>query len=304
MKIASIDVGSYTARMLVAELKERGFIPIIRTREYINVAEFFENYIKKEGINRTAQVIKRFSEIAEKKGATKIYAVGTGVIRRAKNKDEFISAIKKETGIEIVPISEMQEALLTAEGVMYSLSIKEIPVLITDIGGGSTEFFLKKKDTNLIHSIPIGAALLKKRLETDPPKKEDLDKAFEYIDELIKKRLFSCWVKAAVGTGGTITTLSAVLHKIPFNMISPERLNGKIIRYDELIRLFQKMSKMDTMKIAATFGLDKNRAKVIISGTIILLSIMDFFHLSEIITSLSDILEGIILNPKILKGDI
>lgn len=303
-KIAGIDVGSYTARMLIAEKHENRIVPILRMRDYINIADSFteQEIILDDATKRCINVLNAFLKEVKKNKVEEICAVGTGVIRRAKNRDDFIYQVKKYTGVGIIPISGKKEAFLTAEGVIYAISLKESNFEIVDIGGGSIEFFIKRGKVILPYSIPIGAAVLQNRfILTDPPLDSEIEKAFLYIKNLLKDRMLPNKAENLIGTGGTIATLAAICHRIPFEMISPENLNGKRISYNQIKSIFEEIRHMDLSERINRFGLDKNRARVIISGTIILLSTIEIFHVFEMTVSLSDILEGIILRAECIR---
>ncbi len=312
-RIASIDIGSYTARMIIADknINTGQIFPKFRFRDYINVADYFteDGIIKDEGINKTIDIIKRFYQQTKRNQVEKILAVATGVIRSATNKDYFINRLKQETGIEIIPISGVKEAILTAEGVLYSIDIKNKDTwLIIDIGGGSTEFFINKHGKHEIYSIPIGAAVLNNRyLHNDPPNIFQLNKLSQYINNMLKTHLQEIvypTFDVIIGTGGSITSLAAVIHRMPLKEVTPEKINGKVLLKQRIKDLLTNMLTMDIEKRTKIFALDKNRAKVIIPGIIILLNIMDFFYSYYIIVSLSDLLEGLLLKPHALKEEI
>jgi len=309
-KLASVDIGSYTARMLIAfkEFAPDKIIPISRIREYISIADYFEEpgIIKEYAIKKTTEVINRFALRAHQEKVEHIFAVGTGLIRRAINRNEFITQIEKSTGIRIIPISGKQEACLTAKGVIYSLEIKnDKNFAIVDIGGGSTEFFIRGDRQDIICSIPIGAAILhNKYIFSDPPKERELYKICAHVKGMLKEHISAYDnFDIIIGTGGTIAALAAVMEGILIQDISPQRINGKILGYNRIKNLLDKMKDMDLKERINILGLDKKRAKIIISGIIILITIMDFFSLEHIIVSLSDLLEGILLKPQILQEE-
>ena len=309
-KIASIDIGSYTARMLIAfkENKSDKIIPISRMREYINVADYFEEsgIIKKDAVKIVAKVLNGFVSHVRQKGVDSVIAVGTGVIRSAQNRNEFINHIEKATGIRIIPISGAQEARLTAEGAIHSLEIEdEKNFVIVDIGGGSTEFFIRIENRDKAFSIPMGAAILHNRyISSDPPREADLNRVYSHAVAMLKGDLRAFKdLDIVVGTGGTITALAAIIHRLPLQKISPERINGRILKYVQIKGVLEEIKDMDLNQRANIMGLDKKRAKVIIPGIIILMSIMDLFSLTRITVSLSDLLEGIILMPRILQEE-
>lgn len=308
--LASIDIGSYTARMLIAE-KDSGtnnIVPISRFRDYINIADGFEEpgIIKDEAISRTINVLKRFAFYAKEKKVTTTYAVGTGLIRSAINKDSFINKVREETEIEIQPISGRQEALFTAEGVIHALGIEHKKnFIIIDIGGGSTEFFIRRDRKNNLFSIPIGAAILhNKYISSDPPEEVQIYKLCDHIRKTLRDFVSLDYYDMIIGTGGTITSLAAVIYNISLKSISPENINGKNLTNSQIRNVLNKIKKMDIEQRINILNLDRNRAKVIIAGTIILLKIMDLFKADNIIVSLSNLLEGILLRPQILKEEV
>lgn len=310
-KLASIDIGSYTARMLIArkETLSNKIIPTSRKREYISIADYFEEpgIIKKEAIERTVQVVNRFVLYAQREGVEQIIAVGTGVIRRAMNKDNFITQVKEATGIRIVLVSGKQEACLTAEGVIHSLRLKDKGSLfIVDIGGGSTEFFIKKDGKAFIYSIPIGAATLHNRyINSDPAKEDELYKVCSHVKGVLKEHLNGQNnFEIIIGTGGTVTALVALIYGMDMHGISLEKVNGKILKYGILKNLFEKIKRMNLEQKINILGLDNKRAKVIIPGIIILTNIMHLLPSEYITVSLSDILEGILIKPQILQEEI
>lgn len=299
-KVASFDIGSYTARMLIAAI-ERGILSsVLRLREYINIAYSIENgRISEDAIKRTSSVIGRFLDIAKKNSVDSIYAIGTGVIREAKNRKEFLKRIEEETGLKINVISGKEEAVLSAKGAIYSLGIKREDLAVIDIGGGSTEFFIKKEKEE-VFSVRIGAAVLtKKYLLSDPPKKEETDRVLSIIEEKLKNKLVQYTdFDTIIGVGGTITSLAIALYKIPLSEVSPENINGRRLGKEDVAVLLEEMKNMKTEKRAKAFGLDIERSKVIVAGTEILLKIMELLKAKEIIVSMSDLLEGIILKEE------
>lgn len=299
-KVASFDIGSYTARMLIAAV-ERGILSsVLRLREYINIAYSIENgRISEDAIKRTSSVIGRFLDIAKKNSVDSIYAIGTGVIREAKNRKEFLKRIEEETGLKINVISGKEEAVLSAKGAIYSLGIKREDLAVIDIGGGSTEFFIKKEKEE-VFSVRIGAAVLtKKYLLSDPPKKEETDRVLRIIEEKLKNKLVQYTdFDTIIGVGGTITSLAIALYKIPLSEVSPENINGRRLGKEDVAVLLEEMKNMKTEKRAKAFGLDIERSKVIVAGTEILLKIMELLKAKEIIVSMSDLLEGIILKEE------
>jgi len=166
-RIAAIDIGSHTTRMLAAEVvdSDQQFRPILRRRIYTHLAEGFtgtkSGALSNDAIERTARAIKNFAAAARKIGVDEIRAVSTGVARRADNKNFFIDAVKTRAGVEVEIISGELEALLTRRGVIHgSGAINNDSHVVFDLGGATTEFIWGKENDLKIKSLPIGALVL------------------------------------------------------------------------------------------------------------------------------------------------
>ena len=229
------------------------------------------------------------------------HAIATGVVRDATNRDEFLCRISEQTGIRARLISGDEEAQLTARGVLHTLGVQNRPPLIFDLGGGSTEFFFKGKDTQIVKSIPLGAMILtKEHLKSDPPREIEVDSLSGYIDHCLNR---SCPVfsgrddrLSVVGTGGTVTTLALMLHEIAPDHISAERINGLVLERQQIETLFDKMRIMTFEERSTLPGLDKGRAGIILAGSLIVIRILHFLKAFQLTVSLSDLLEGILIN--------
>ena len=272
-----------------------------RKRAYIRmVEETGHKVIGSAAIGRALNALEDFSRLMEDLNVRFIHAVATGVGREAHNRDEILGRIYERTGILVKPISGSEEALLTGKGVRDSLNIRAEPYLIFDLGGGSTEFLLGRKEGQTVRSIPLGAlALTREFLKSDPPKEDELEALSGRMDEALRQ------VPGAdpgsgpltmAGTGGTVTTLGAMLHGIPVEEISPERMNGLILERRQLDGLSREMRNLSLDKRARLPGLDRERADVILAGVLLVIRILDFFQAPKLFVSLSDLLEGLLID--------
>jgi exopolyphosphatase / guanosine-5'-triphosphate,3'-diphosphate pyrophosphatase len=307
-RIAAIDAGSHTTRMLVAEIIDSPLIfkPLARRRTYTHLAEGFTGDkagdLSQEAIQRTAAAIKNFAALAGKSGADEIRAVATGAARRAENKDSFLGAVKDKAGVEVEIISGEQEALLTKRGVIHgSGAVSSDSHVVFDLGGATTEFIWGKEDDLKIKSLPVGALVLTRGfLNSDPPKDEMVDRLSEELDAILAKGLSVETEKLSgiqlTGSGGTATTLAAIINRIGVRKILPENINGLIIERQQIESLFNRIKTMPLKQRQKIRGMEQGRAEVILAGTLAILRIMHFFSSTEISVSYSDILEGIIIS--------
>jgi exopolyphosphatase/guanosine-5'-triphosphate,3'-diphosphate pyrophosphatase len=310
--LASMDIGSHTARLLVAQRigASQLFEPLFRKRAYIRLAQDFHTDIKgalkPEAIARTLNALEDFASVARRYGVENTHAVCTGVVREASNRDEFLRLIYKRTGIEVEIISGEEEAWLTEKGVLHALGMGNRPSMIFDLGGGSTEFIYGEPESRKVKSVPLGAMVLtQKYVTSDPPKKESVEALGKAVDRLLRVSFseYRCPRNDAplVGTGGTVTTLAAMIYAIDTEEIRPERMNGLILEMEPLEDLFARIRTMTTHERLKLSGLDPGRADVIPGGCLAVIRILRFFKSPRMVVCLSDLLEGILI--AYLKGE-
>ena len=308
--LASIDLGSYTARLLVAEPQEDGQIRALdRQRIYVRIGN--EQSLLRSGLLSTAaqaraiRALKSLSCRAKDLGVTQTIAVATGVFRQASNRGEFSEGVRKETGLDVKLISGSEEARLTAKGALSALKSTSPPWMVFDLGGGSTEFVFRHSDSSLrdaVFSLPLGAAVLTRRfLGQDPPGPRQLRRLERAIKEILDNGLpiFKDIEKESitvVGTGGTVTSIAAMVRNLSLEEVSAERLNGTQISSSQIEEIFDRIRKLPSPLRAQLPGLDTDRAEVIIAGMLGVMFIMKHLKANYLVVSLSDLLEGLLLD--------
>jgi exopolyphosphatase/guanosine-5'-triphosphate,3'-diphosphate pyrophosphatase len=303
---ASIDIGTHTARLLIASGPEQSgnIRAFSRKREYIRLAEHFdyskERIIQPEAIDRTLNVLQAFLQDIKMFNVRSIHAIATGVVRDAENRDEFLGRIYEETGIQVKLVAGDEEALLTARGTLHALDSQSRPILIFDLGGGSTEFFYAGNDTRAVKSIPLGSMILtEKYLTSDPPEDNQLHWLSRHIDQTLGECREDILLKGApsllVGTGGTVITLAMMLNGIEPEDITEEHINGLVLGKEQIERLFSKMKRLRFDARLRLTGLDRGRAGIILAGTLVVMSILRFSKALQLTACMSDLLEGVLI---------
>ena len=303
--VASIDLGSHTARLLISERVEGPglFHPIARERTYIRLADGQNpggmKVISPRAMARALKALKTFVTIAEKYGVGDIHTAATGIMRGATNRDEVLDLISREAGIRPRVVTGEEEAQLTARGVLHALDTGSLSYRIFDLGGATTEFITGQRDVFQILSLPLGAMTLTREcLFSDPPTNGEIETLSEKVDGILKGRLQEGEAAAdalLVGTGGTVTTLGAMIHHIAIPDIHPEGMNGLTLEREAVEALFEHMKGMPGKERVRLAGLDRGRADVILAGTLVVLRIMHIFQSPVVTISMSDILEGILI---------
>lgn len=309
---ASIDFGSHTARFLLGQIcaPPRLFLPVIRKRVYTNLAEGFPQdgpgVINKKAMGRAVDAISQFVAIAREYSVEHITGAATGIMRRAENSLELLKRIKEKTGIDINIIKGEDEAALTLMGISHALKLNGSPDVFFDLGGSTTEIILNRGEKKEVYSFPVGAfALTEQYLKHDPPLEEETGRLKQYVDRIIADNVDSYKNRGndtvLIGSGGTVTSLMALALGIDVEEITPERINGAKLKLDMVKSICSMVRSMPINERLRLKGIDDGRAEVILSGTIAVISIMEFFGSDSLTVSYSDILEGLIISY--LKGE-
>lgn len=297
MKVASIDIGTNTLRLLMAMYdKDSGRLkPLRRERIVTRLGESFivTGYLKAEAIERTISALRVFKSIIDEEGCEKVIAVATSCVRESTNGREFVKSVKERLGIDVIVVDGNKEAYLTYLGIKKGLDIQG-NILMFDIGGGSTEYIYSTGSQVKTLSIPIGVVKLRDSfMENDPPTEEEIGRMREFIDSQIEVvGQFKGKVDSLVGTAGTVTTLAAI--KLNLEKYDPDIIHGVSVSYDEIVRIFDMLKVLPSKERLKINGMEEGREDLIIPGILITLSTCDILGCREVVVSEWGILEGIV----------
>lgn len=295
VKIAALDLGSNSTRLLIADVSEEKFNVLERTHVVTKMAESLEEkgYISNEAIKRVIKTLKTFLKQIKKHEVTEVFAIGTAAMRDSSNSDAIIDEIRRKLDIEVEVISGQQEGIITSLGVHHFMDNLQ-NYLIVDIGGRSTEFIYEENNKVISQSLELGVVTLtEKYFSTLPPNRENILKAEQKVREEISNLKISN-NKLLIGVSGTATSLGAI--HLEQDKFDEDEIHNIEISQLELINIKNILQNMSEPEIITKFnGVDPKRAKTITSGIVILENIMKRYENSSIIISKNDILEGLIL---------
>ncbi len=306
--LASIEIGSNSIRRLIAEKgdSDSPLKPVLRRRAITRLGEDFNREeigtIKPGPMLRSIGALKDLFGIASECGVSSPIVIATGVVRKAANRDDFIAMIAERLGHTVKIVSGQEEADLTVRGVLSSLNHRGEPLVIFDLGGGSTEFVWANNRERKAISIELGAVVLTEDyLITDPPKDREIYHLIRHIEDTFRIRLDPLKERgkggfSIIGTGGTIVTLAAMIYGIAEDDYNETKINGLVIKRKDVGLLFEKMKGMTGTERLSLKGLEIGREDIILAGSLMVMKIMDYFAKHEIIVSYSDLLEGILIN--------
>lgn len=298
MKVGIIDLGSNSVRFDIHDLlqKER----LLRERELIRLGDsvFTTHQITRETAGRALQAFRRFKEWGDQAGVESYTAVGTSALRDARNKEEFIELIHRETGIKLRVISGDEEAAIIARGVIYNEKIDEGPIAIVDIGGGSTEIIIALGES-VFHSKSFNLGTLRLQqvyLKTHPPRpsREGQIHPLNELRHAIRSALSSIiiregWppVKRVIGASGTIRALTRIGKQLGDKP-------GQIER-DTLEKLIQQMSVMTIKELLEIPAMEPKRVDMILGGAVLVEEIVDVFRMKRIFATDFSLRDGLLL---------
>ena len=295
VKVASIDLGSNSTRLLIADITNGTLTTIYKEHQVTRMADKLSEskIISKEATKRVLKVLVGYFKIVNKNNVQNIQIVGTAALRDAKNSQEITELIEKKFGFEVEVVTGEEEGILTSVGVLNALGGLE-NFLIVDIGGRSTEFIYDSNRKIMSKSLNIGVVSLSELFFSQlPPSKEKIILAKEYIESnLFETNILND--RILVGVAGTFTSLaSIILKQTRFN---EREIHRTELKDTDVFDINEELLHLNEPQIITRYkGLDPKRAKTIQAGILLANEIISKYNVNSIKVSNSDILEGLIL---------
>ena len=297
MRVAAIDCGTNSLRLLIADIDGNNFREITREMLVVRLGQGVDQNkaFAPEAIERTLAGVRQYSDLIRSKGVERIRFCATSATRDATNRDLFIEGVREILGVAPEVIPGTQEAELSFIGATKELGIVQAPFLVVDIGGGSTEFVLGTQGVTAAASVNVGCVRMSERhLTSQPPTAVQLIRAMQDIDSAIMSAGEVVAFREAqtlIAVAGTATTVAAAAlgldhydrYAIHLSRISAERVH-------EVSAMFAGMTRD---QIAALGYMHPGRVDVITSGALVLSRVMTLTGAEGFVASESDILDGI-----------
>lgn len=290
-RVAAVDMGTNSTRLLVAEATGTGWADIERIENVTGLGAGVDRSgrLSPEAIERTLRVLSHYGEIIRRSGVGAARAVATSASRDAGNGDDFIEAAQQALGFRPEIIGGEEEAAFVFAGATRPV---ENPgrTLVVDIGGGSTEIVTDRGGV----SIDIGSIrLTERRLPNHPATSADLAGARREVSRAMRGA-DPPHRPVGMGTAGTWTSLAALDLGLP--SYNPLRVEGAILRLDRMVRMVARLASLTLEEKRALPGLHPKRAPVILGGAIVAETTMRILGLEEITVTGHDILDGVCLS--------
>jgi exopolyphosphatase/guanosine-5'-triphosphate,3'-diphosphate pyrophosphatase len=302
MRLAGVDIGTLTCRLLIADVPSNGRLIEIRSeRRILRLGEGVDQTkrLNVAAMDRVVPCLKEWRELVDAAHVDATAAVATSAVRDAANREEFLDRVKREAGFEVELISGEEEARRTMLGIRSGLPQGVTDVLALDIGGGSTEFILDRSgQKSVVRSIDIGVVRLCERLlQHDPPTDEEIRQAREWVAKETRAAVAGMdnyQTATLVGTAGTVTSLAAMVQKL--STYEPARIHNYRLQLDTIQELEQTLLSRKKSDRAGLPGLEKGREEVIAAGAIIIRTIMETLGMSSVLVSDLGLREGVLID--------
>lgn len=299
-KIGIIDLGSNSARLVIVNLFEDGYFMVVdELKESVRLGQDMEHdgFLKPQRVAETIKTLKMFKKLCDASEVTRIIAVATEAVRRAKNQRSFLDEIQASCGIKIRVLTAEEEATLVYRGVINSMDIPK--GIILEIGGGSTKIVYYNRRNMLNYAtLPFGAVTLTAQF-SDPSMKPEEQVA--KMEEFFRDQLRSIpWLSEVepdvqmIGVGGSFRNLfkiSKMVHKYPLDTV--HNFNMAV---EDFTPVYDMIKVLDLDKKKKIKGLSAERADILPAALSIMKAFIGHMNVTNFTLSGSGLREGIMFN--------
>ncbi len=295
-RVAAIDCGTNSIRLLIADISDGNFKEIIREMEVVRLGQGVDvnKAFHPDAIARTLSAVEKYARQIKDNNVEKIRFCATSASRDATNRDIFIDGVRDILGVEVEVIPGEEEAALSFAGATKELSQSDAPFLVVDIGGGSTEFVIGSTKVESAKSVNIGCVRMSERhLTQQPPTSAQLHAAISDIDQAIAiaaKDVPITTAKTLVAVAGTATTIAAAA--LELESYDRYAIHLARISAEKVFQVAAKLQSLNRDEIAKLGYMHPGRVDVITAGALVLSRVMAATGASEFVASESDILDG------------
>jgi len=290
---AVIDVGTNSIKLLVADVGGRDVQPVHEESRQTRLGKgFYETrQLQPDAIARTAEAVAEFAKTARENKAASIRIIATSAVRDAMNSGDLTSAIERAAGLKVEIISGEREAELAFQGVTTDVELAKTPLLLLDVGGGSTQFILGRGEhKHFAHSFPLGTVrLMEKFPHSDPPTRGEFTACRDWINNFLKSEVRPKLEPALhhetaeiqlVGTGGTTSILARMESKL--DRYDRARIEATRLGLEQVKAHRKNLWSLPLAERKEITGLPKLHADVILTGVLIYEAVMEEFGFAQL----------------------
>lgn len=296
-RVAAVDCGTNSVRLLVADLDGVGLTDVLRRMEISRLGQGVDatGRIAPQALDRTGAVLRGYAEAIGRLGAERVRVVATSATRDAANRSEFTALVHGLLGVRPEVISGEEEARLSFTGAVRGLPDAEPPYLVCDIGGGSTELVLGVTGAQAAYSMDVGCVRLTERhLRADPPTPAQVAAAEVDVRAALAQARAHVPVQRAatfVGVAGSVTTVAALA--LGLTEYDSTRTHHSRLSAARVAEVTADLLAATHAERAARAVIHPGRVDVIGAGALILRTLMTELAVPTVVVSEHDILDGL-----------
>lgn len=294
--VAVIDTGTNSTRLLVAAVNKGKVEEVLRRTEITRLGQGVDRTgrLDSSAKARVSECVAGYRRLIEGEHVQKAIILATSSVREAGDGEEFMQELSMQASFRHRILGGHEEATLSFTGSTMEVAAAG-RVFFFDVGGGSTEIAVGRPgDPDYVKSLGIGCVRLKERyLQGDPPGMDEIEAAARHIDSLLVSEVDLGSLgefKTTVAVAGTVTALAAVEMKL--EKYDPVAVHDFVMSRESVERLLARLISMTQKERCEIRTMEDGRADVIISGSLIVLRLMNYAGLSSFTVSERDILDG------------
>jgi len=301
MRVAAIDCGTNSIRLLIADVVDNKIVDVVRTMIIVRLGEGVDQTreFSHAALTRTFAAIDVYAGLIAEHKPEVVRFIATSASRDVSNRAEFFAGVKERLGIEPTVISGDEEARLSFLGATAGLAelsdAPAAPYLVIDIGGGSTEFVVGEFAPTAAISTDVGCVRMTERhFHNDPPTAQQISDATQDVDAAIAKAASVVpleEVRSLIGLAGSVTTIAALA--LDLQSYDPDRIHGARISAAKVHQITTELLSMTRAQRSKLGPMHEGRVDVIGGGALVLDRIMQVTGLAQVVVSEHDILDGI-----------
>lgn len=301
-RLAILDLGTNTFHLLIVELKENhSFEVLYKAEEFVKLGENGLDKIGENPFQRGLEQIRKYKIIIDQYQPQQVIGFGTAAIRRAANGDDFIREIKAICPMEVRKISGDEEAELIYSGVRQAVHLTTEPVLIMDIGGGSTEFIIADSmQIRWKQSFPVGASVLKQKFHHhEPITASEINEVTIFLTAVLEPLIaqqekFS--ITRLIGASGSFDTFAAMVAHQFFYATALDEKTSFEIPLENFYSIHRQLLQNNLQQRLEMEGMIPFRAEMITVATILAEFVIRKFNIQQITQSGFALKEGVLWN--------
>jgi exopolyphosphatase / guanosine-5'-triphosphate,3'-diphosphate pyrophosphatase len=297
-RVAVIDIGTNSTRLLIADVSPSGTVQeLLRRSTVTRLGEGVDasGSLSSGAVERTCAVLADYRLLIDSHDCTANLAVLTSAVRDATNGPDFTARVRHDFSLDARTLSGDEEAQLTFLGAMHDRPSSTDPTVVIDIGGGSTEFIVGHDSSAGFHvSLPAGVVRMSERhISSDPPAPSQLQDLARDVRRVFLEGLppeQRAAITRGIAVAGTATSAASIAQELdPYD---PARVQGYPLELATVELLLARLADMDEARRRAVVGLHPDRAPTIVAGMILLSEALRAFELDCVEVSEHDILFG------------